>query len=386
MEGFGLSQGFFASERHVSRIADSIRQDPAEWRKKNCISKNDCLAVGIPIRDQVPMGQLIDSAAAMSDYYRKWASFELLRENRKKNREQYENEEKRGIGIAAAFQGNGFLYAGNDKGVYGVELTLEKDGSLKIRTSVQPEANNGEKAGIWHGIAKSILGVDENLVTIINTGSVPDSGPSCLSRNITEVTRLVERCCEAIRKQRFRDPLPITVRRKTKPGRLLPWKGANDGISIDPTAFSGPAWGAAVVEVKIDNITLEPVVRGIWIAAEGGKILSQTRARRALKIAAINALGWSTGEQVIYENGEIPADIIKNYNLPSPDEIPPISIDFLYNDNANPKGIGELPYSCVPAAYIQAVSQAMDHPFEKIPLKTEDIWEVNKLKTTVSAT
>jgi xanthine dehydrogenase molybdopterin-binding subunit B len=37
MAGFGFSQGFFASERHVSCIADTLGQDPAEWRKNNSL-------------------------------------------------------------------------------------------------------------------------------------------------------------------------------------------------------------------------------------------------------------------------------------------------------------------------------------------------------------
>jgi CO/xanthine dehydrogenase Mo-binding subunit len=42
------------------------------------------------------------------------------------------------------------------------------------------------------------------------------------------------------------------------------------------------------------------------------------------------------------------------------------------------KGIGELPFNCVPAAYIQAVSQAIDYPFEKIPLTPPDLRNVEK--------
>jgi CO/xanthine dehydrogenase Mo-binding subunit len=137
------------------------------------------------------------------------------------------------------------------------------------------------------------------------------------------------------------------------------------------------------VEIEIDPVSLKPLVRGIWLAAEGGKILSQDRARRSLKIAAINALHWSCREDVIYENGIIPPEIIQYYGLVSPEEVPPIHIDFLLNDNAAPKGIGELPYSCVPAAYVQAVSQAMDHPFEKIPLSARDVWDVEENKKVV---
>ncbi|MDR0496242.1 MAG: molybdopterin-dependent oxidoreductase, partial [Treponema sp.] len=83
MAGFGLSQGFFAAERHISRIADSLGQDPAEWRKKNFLVKNDNLAVGTVLKNPVPLVELIDTAAAMSDYYRKWVSYELLRNRRR---------------------------------------------------------------------------------------------------------------------------------------------------------------------------------------------------------------------------------------------------------------------------------------------------------------
>jgi ribosomal protein L11 len=34
----------------------------------------------------------------------------------------------------------------------------------------------------------------------------------------------------------------------------------------------------------------------------------------------------------------------------------------------------------VPAAFLQAVSQAMDHYFKTIPLKRKEIWEIAKIK------
>ena len=380
-EGFGISQGFFASERHVSRIADSLHIDPGEWRKKNCITKNENLAIGIPLKDNVPIKELIDSAASMSDYYRKWASYELLRSSRRKDNLEnvdLKNESKRGIGIATAFQGSGSLFFGNDKGAYGVELTLEKDGTLDIKSSIIPKEEHA--ASIWRSLASAILGIGENHINIVYSEKGPDSGPECHSRYITGITRLVERCCDSIRKQRFRDPLPITVRRFQRPNKIIAWNGQNGEQYIDANAFAHPAWGAAVAEIEIDQVSLAPMVRGIWLVAEGGKILSQTRARRSLKIAAIQALNWASREEVIYENGIIPNNIIRNYGIPSPGEIPPIHIDFLWNDSAEPKGIGELPYSCIPAAYIQAVSQAMDLPFDKIPISARDVREAERNK------
>jgi CO/xanthine dehydrogenase Mo-binding subunit len=111
--GFGLAQGFFALERHISQIADIRRQDPAEWRKIKHMG-NNTLPIGISLKETPPIEQLLDTSASMSDYYRKWASYELLRQSRKGNRESEKGESFRGIGIALGYQGSGLLYTASD--------------------------------------------------------------------------------------------------------------------------------------------------------------------------------------------------------------------------------------------------------------------------------
>ena len=377
MAGFGLSQGFFAIERHISRIADALGQDPAEWRKNNFLARNKNLAIGTALKEGVPLVELIDAAAVMSDYYRKWASYELLRNRRRKEKFGFSGEPLRGIGISTAYQGNGFLYnneSGN--GNCAVELTLEKDGSLEIKTSLVSSGMG--YLDNWRDLAQEILGVDPALIHLThNTNDAPDSGAGTLSRNIGVVTRLVELCCTTIRKQRFRDPLPITVKRSARPSKDPSWV---QGKSIDREAFARPSWGAMVVETEIDPVSLEPLILGIWLAVDGGKILSQRRARRSLRTGIIHALGWACREKVCYTNGEIPFALFQGYNIPAPADIPPINVDFIWNDTAAPKGIGDLPFCCLPAAFVQAVSQAMDHPFDKIPLDARDIWIAGKQK------
>jgi CO/xanthine dehydrogenase Mo-binding subunit len=375
LAGFGLSQGFFAMERHASRIADTLRQDPAEWRKNNAFHKNKQLVFGNTLVDPISLEEVLDTAAAMGDYRRKWASYELLREYRR-GKVIDKNEPLRGIGIAAAYQGSGFLYNDTDKGSCGVELTLDKDGSLEIRTSMV--SSNQEYFGIWQQIAGEILAVEAAAVRVVsqNTDKIPDSGPSSLSRNITVITKLVERACLAIRKQRFRDPLPITIRRLYRPAKTPNWEGK----PFDQNVFTHLGWGAGVVEVEIDPIEYTPKIRGAWLGVDGGKILSEARARRSLKFSVIQALGWASREKICYEEGIVPAALIYHYDIPDPEDVPPIQIDFIWSDTVSAKGIGELPFNCIPAAYVQAVSQAMDHPFERIPLTARDIWEAGKLK------
>jgi len=368
--GFGLAQGFFAQECHVSRIANTLNQDPAQWRYDNS-GKTGISPPGTMVKDSAPVKLLVDTVMRMSDYRRKWASYELLKENRKKHWVERE-EGLRGIGIAMGYQGNGLLYPGVDKGCYSIELTLEKDGSLEIKTSI---AGSG-CAGIWADIASRILGLDKKMVRINCGAESPDSGPLTMSRAVTVLTKLLEQACLAISKKRFRNPLPLSVRKTARPQKNPAWDELfpRPENTVDHSGFARPGWASAIVEVEIDPVEYLPRIRGVWMGVDGGKILAEDLARKNLKTSAVQALGWAYREQISYINGVIPVDHYENFDIPDPAQIPPINIEFIGNAQDEPKGIGDLPFSCIPAAYVQAASQAMDYHFQSIPLRAQDVW------------
>ncbi len=367
--GLGLSQSFFAIERHATHAAEAAGMDPARWRVENALGRNDKLASGAALKEAVPAGDLIDAVVAMSDYRRKWAAYDLMKRAREESAEGLRDGPLRGIGIAFAYQGNGFLSNGGDAGNYAVELTLEKDGSLEIRTSAV--SGSRETAALWRRTAAEILSLEDAMVRLApnRTDVSPDSGPSTLSRNVTTVTKLIERCCHAIRKQRFRDPLPITVRRSYRAPKSSGW----DGVRMEGNPFSLFSWAAAVVETEIDPIDYEPRVRGVWLSVDGGHILSERKARSSLEIATLHALGWATRERIVYEAGALAVEDVLSYQIPLSSDAPPITVDFTWTDSAVPKGIGELPFACVPAAFAQAVSQATGTSFDELPIRPDAI-------------
>jgi CO/xanthine dehydrogenase Mo-binding subunit len=372
MAGFGLVQGFFAAERHASQIADTLEEDPAEWRKIFFLRRGKKLLPGIEIREDPPLEELLDTVAAMGDYRRKWAANELLRKNRRNEPSRWKNihEPFRGIGISLACQGGSFLYDSplpGSKTTGAVELTLEKDGVLEIRTTF-PWGENQLQG--WRTLAERILGVDNlRIRTWDGEKPIPESGPACLSRGITTVTALVEKACTAIRKQRFRDPLPITVRRYYHPSKVQSWEQS----LYDENALSPLSWGTAVVEVEVDPVEYVPGIRGIWMALEGGTILTEARARKTIARGCVQALSWAMGERIEYREGKIDPRAVESYPLLGTGEIPPPGIDFLWSQGS-PRGIGDLPFVTVPGAYAQALSQALDYPFQKFPIDSRDIW------------
>ncbi|MDR2495206.1 MAG: xanthine dehydrogenase family protein molybdopterin-binding subunit [Spirochaetaceae bacterium] len=383
LSGFGLSQGFFALERQVSRIADSAGQDPAEWRKRH-VRRGGALPIGVPLGDP-PLPELIDAAATAGDYYRKWSSYELLRHWRREHGWQARDEPVRGVGIAAAYQGSGFLYSGADKGVYTVEAALDEEGFLEISTSVI--SDNYSSIKIWREMASEILGVAGELIRITpgNTDTAPDSGPGTNSRNPGALTRLVESACLALQKARQSPDAarPLVVRQSSAPLWNVPWEGKTpvplNGPRFDPQALTDLSWGAAVVEVEIDPASYTPKVRGVWLTVDCGRVLDEERARLTLIQSAIHALGWAAREELYYTDGAIPDSLFYTYDIPSPSEIPPIRVSFIRREASRAKGIGEIPFSTIPAAYVQSVSQALDHPFESIPLGAREVWETGRL-------
>ena len=115
------------------------------------------------------------------------------------------------------------------------------------------------------------------------------------------------------------------------------------------------------------------------MCVDGGKILSEDNARKNLKISIVQALGWSYREQISYVGGAIPVEQFENFDIPGIAEIPPIVIDFIKNSSEEPKGIGDLPFCCIPAAFVQAVSQAAGCHFRAIPLKAQEIFSAGRM-------
>jgi CO/xanthine dehydrogenase Mo-binding subunit len=132
----------------------------------------------------------------------------------------------------------------------------------------------------------------------------------------------------------------------------------------------------------MDIVECVPKIRGIWLTVDGGKIISKHRAKRSLMRSAIQALGWAFTEHIEYSGSILPGNQYDNFRIYSPVDIPPIHINFIESGSKETKGIGELPFTCIPAAFLQAVSQAMDHDFKSIPLKKKEVWKMVQLKNS----
>jgi CO/xanthine dehydrogenase Mo-binding subunit len=363
--GLGASHSLFAIEAHANRMAQAAGEDPADWKSRNVLRKGSLLLTGEPMREEAPYGSLLARVSAASDYRRKYACYELVR----KRRTDRADGPLRGIGLALAYQGAGPFLSGEASNSYTVEATLDKD--LRVRILTSAAAGAGGVAEVWRRSASDILGVGIEDVTVAppDTDQVPDSGPSTLSRNVSVVNRLVERACEAVQKRRFRDPLPITARSVYRVPKPIKWEGGQ----VSGAPFDTAAWACAVVELELDAWTIEPRVLGVWLCVDGGKVVAPDRAASALRASVADALG-----ACLVERFDPSADALGStyfrYGLLPPHRLPPISIELLEPVGREAvKGIGELPFDTVPAAFLSALSQAADSSFSSLPVSAAAI-------------
>jgi len=239
-----------------------------------------------------------------------------------------------------------------------IEAELSK--SLTIRTSSVPGSH--ETIDIWKRLAADTIGIDPALVRVepVGTDRVPDAGPSTMSRNIGIITKLVTGACEGIRTKRFREALPIIVRKSYRP-RL------HKAESVSP--MDGATWAGAVVETGMDPISLRPQILGIWLSVKCGRLLSQPTARRALENATATAVGLCLGEYLDLSDGSPKASAMATYRLPRLTPLPPVHIQFIPDESADSMGLGELACSLIPAAFANAIGQAIDEPWDSLPIR-----------------
>lgn len=361
--GLGSSQAAFALESHMARIAELAQVPPDTWKQRNLLARGERSAQNRVLQRAADAAGLIPDVARRADFPRKHAAYEL----QKKRRSDFAAlaNSQRGIGLAFASQGSGFIGRGEEDYPSKVHVRLDVDGTVRLGVPLTDPGHPLERA--WRSTAASILVTDPAniLVEPFESTNLADAGPAFLSRYLTLVGTAVENCCTAVARKRFRTSLPIEASRSFRLPRSRRW---------DPASFSGQAFlreahGAAVVEVDVDPMTLDVRVRSVWMSIDGGRILDREAALQSTERGIFQALGWSASEQIAYVGGVIRTGDYERYGPDTRAQNPRLSISFLTVDEKDPsRGIGELPFSCVPAAYAAAVSQATGNYLDRVPV------------------
>ena len=355
--GLGMSQGFFATELARSEAVIMNGHDPLIYRRDRCLTQGDPFVTGGSYREKSNPRELLDRVEVLSDFSRKFASYQ--------NRKIDENtliplNPRRGIGTSLSYQGSGFITLGEKVEKYTVSVKLDTDGEVTILTSSVPSYPRTRE--VWRETAAEILQIDQDKVHFraIDTDRVPNSGPALFSRNVVIIPRLIEQCCTAIQKRRFRAPLPIEIKKTFHTPKTSQW----DREDFSGQPFLTLSWAATALEVEMNPLTCAPDIRGIWMVVNCGRLLNPDYSRTVLEASILRALRWCTEPSLKYRTiGPFTTD-----NPTVPVTGLPITLEFIQNRGIPSGGIGTLADNTIPAAYAAALAQALGRRINHLPV------------------
>jgi CO/xanthine dehydrogenase Mo-binding subunit len=340
-KGLGYTSALSTTEAHCSLLAQAAQMNPVSWRIKHLKNSKSRPTDQIKIRYQL-LKELLEQTAARSDFNRKYAVYEMQKRKAQNISPFYRYA--RGIGIAAGPGVTGFSRWFSEEKKHSAVVTLEENNMVRVALSIRvPEAEQ-----VWKTIISEMLGVDTSMISIAGgcTARVPDTGPDLLRRDIHHVSGLIMRCCESIKSQRFKEPLPIKVKRG--------FKQPSPGDKVPPP-FNGLNWGAVAVELEVEPVSLDILIKGLWGTFECGRIFTKKRVISALTKALNEAVHQCGGHRA-------------HDSLPSA-----VDVDIALSDAALPSSANDSSYGLVAAAFMSAVSQALNTPVPALPITAEHV-------------
>lgn len=337
----------FALESQLDAIAREIGLNQVEVKLRNYFPRATHPRHNFPLSfDTEQLLPVIDEVQKISGFQRRHASYSFTRLEKHTSNWSLPI---RGIGISTGYQGSGFIASELDQLQQTMTVTMEKDGSVTISHHMP---SSGISA-IWKEQAAAMLDCDSSKIKINDTvdGSQDQHLPDSMTGDISILMPLLKKCCTSIQRSRFRQPLPITVKKKLTKPKHLSW----DNETLTGTPFYSMAWGSAVVELEFDPLLYSVHVKNVWYAINTGKLYNREQAELSVKKDTERILTY------LVQDTQLSAD----------------NINIVFIEGAEePKEIGEIVQNLLPGAFASAISQAVGKHVTRLPLDTDSIYRM----------
>jgi len=309
---------------------------------------------------------------------------------------------KRGIGFACSAQGVNYHFGHED--VSNVQLLVDNDNTLRIRTAAS-DLGQGLEAILINIASVSLNGFPPEKIRWEGSNTTsPEAGSTGASRQTTLTGNALHQACEhlsslirSIAAEHFDcspDSIEIHGENVLSNDKIIPlseiFAQARDlGMSLEVTgSFKAPmttplsedgrgfpinqfSYAAHVVELEVDTITGEVAVLSVKAFHDAGTILNPIGAAGQVEGACVMGMGFALFEEYILAGGK-PVNIgFTNYLIPSLMDTPDIQVNFLsypasFGD-LGVKGLAEAATPTVAPAIANAIFNAIGARVTHLP-------------------
>ncbi len=399
MRGFGAMQVVLAYEGQMDRLADALRLDPLELRRRNFVERGDTLAVGQKLDTHVALPELADRVEeALGERAQPSAPGLVV-----------------GRGIACNLQPYGRCVWLNDWASAWVGFEL--DGTLVVRIGV-PDIGGGQASSLVQ-LAGEVLGVDpERIVVHIGDSALtPLTGTTTATRQLymsgNAVLQAAGELKEALRPLAAdllvvdRDDVEFGgggVSPAGDPDRRIPFSdliaaAARRGVAWHKLSVfrapGGDAWrreaswrgrvfpdftyGCHGVELEVDGETGHTRVLRYVAAHDVGRAINPQSVEGQIEGAVVMGLGYALSERVVFEGGFNVTGLFAQYLIPTAVESPDVEAVVVESGEGlgpfSARGIGEPPIGPPAPAVASALADALGERLAVLPFTPERVAE-----------
>ena len=386
--GAGQPEAVFAAERMVDRIAQELGLDPAEVRRRNFIRPDefpwDVGTESAQVRVVYDSGNYAAGLSRVLDL----TGYAQRRQEQAAERARGEKGRLLGLGLAAyvMLTGLGPYESGN--------LRVDPSGKVRLVTGASPHGQ-GTATALAQIVADE-LGLLPRDVSVVHgdTDAIPYGVGTYASRNAVVAGNAAAEAARSVRAKALRlaahlleaaledlefvnggvqvrgaPPRRLSLGQlaaAAAPGRSLP-DGMEPGLSAT-SYFTAPratfASGIQCAWVEVDRETFEVRILDYAVVSDAGPLINPLIADGQIVGGVAQGIGGALYEELAYDaQGQMVAQSLLDYCMPSAHQLPPVRVAHLYTPTPlNPlgiKGLGEGGALAPPAALANAVEDAL---------------------------
>ncbi|EGO64002.1 xanthine dehydrogenase family protein molybdopterin-binding subunit [Acetonema longum] len=388
LRGYGATQGAFALESAVNKLAAELHMDPAELRLKNIIRAGEtCLTYGGKLLGSSSLDRCIAQGKKLIGWDEKYP------------RREMGQSKVRGIGMAVTMQGSGV--AGVDTA--SIEIRLNDDGNYTLLTGSTDMGTGSDT--ILAQMAAEVLdtSLDRIIVHAADTDISPYD-PGSYASSTTYVTGMaVVKAATDLKQQiiakaaAFLETPPEEV---AFDGQTLRTLAGDREISLEKLAellvlgigksqltayathgsnISPPPFIAGFAEVEVDWETGKVELIDYVAVVDCGTVMNANLARIQAEGGLVQGIGMALYEDVRYDDkGRMATDSFMQYKIPCRQDIGQVRVQF--EESYEPTGpfgaksLGEVVINTPSPAIAHAVYNAVGVSITSLPITPEKVF------------
>ncbi len=400
--GFGVMQSAFAVESMMDTLAETLKMDPVDLRRKNALRVGSVTNTGQMLSDSVGLTECIDKVDAEM---RRLAGPQPFRARPVEGAEHL----RRAWGFAVGYKNTGLGGGAPDKA--GAEVELYADGMLEVRTS-SAELGQGLVTVLQMIVAQEFnLPPFQVRVLVMDTDLTPDGGPTTASRQTfvsgnaaLYAARTLREAISASLAEKF-DQSPESIQfveglaqvngHKVSMGEVyeimqaegrLPkvsyeyWAPETQPLGTGGDMHFAYSFAAQAAEVEVNTLTGETRVLRIIAANDVGKAINPLGLQGQIEGGIVMGVGHALTEGFISEEGRVITDRMARYRIPSITWTPEITSYVVEHPSSTgpygAKGVGEIVLVPTSPAITNAVYNAVGVRIDSLPIDQARIVEV----------